>query len=117
MRFNNVTLLNATTMGGTTVVYSSTIPLWNVYAFAFQYTTTGSSAAGSLQLQGSCDEGLDELGTGVTNWANIDSAIAISSISTTIVNKDAQAYKWLRVKYTPNSGTGTLTVTLNTKGA
>lgn len=117
MRFNNTTLFDATTMGGTTVVYSPTIPLWNVYSFAFQYTRAGSAAAGSLQLQASCDQGLDELGTGVTNWADIDSAITLSTIGTTIVNKDATAYKWIRMKYTPNSGTGTLTVTLNTKGA
>jgi hypothetical protein len=116
MRVNNDILFDKTTMGGTTKVTSKTISLEHIYTYAFQWVSAGSVASGSLQIQGSCDAGINGQGDGVANWANINSAITISTIGTAIVNADGVGYKWLRAEYTPASGNGTLTVTINTKG-
>lgn len=117
MKTNVKVLFNKTTMGGTTKVISPFINIWNVYTYAFQHVAAGTTASGSLQLFASCDNGLDESGTGVSNWTAIDSAIAISTLGTGLVNKDGVGYKWIKFEYTPASGNGTFTLTLSTKGA
>lgn len=116
MRVNNEILFDKTTMGGTTKVTSKVINLSHIYTYALQYVAAGSVASGSLQVQGSCDMGINEQGDGVTNWANIDSAVSISTLGTAIINKDAVGWKWLRVEYTPASGNGTFTLIVNCKG-
>ena len=116
MRNNSVTIIDKVTMAGTAVTTSTVVPLLNVYCYALQYIAAGSAAAGSVQIYGSCDEGLDEHGTGVSNWFTIDSATTISVIGSVLVNKDGVGYRWLKVTYTANSGTGTMTVKINTKG-
>lgn len=117
MKTNTVTILNATTMAGTTKVISSIVPLSNIYCMAYQYISAGTTGAGSLQFYVSLDEGLNEQGDGVVNWAVLDSAITIpGTIGTTVVNKDGIAYRWLKAEYTPNNGTGTLTVKVSVKG-
>lgn len=116
MRVNNYVLFNAATMGGTTAVTSQIISLEHNYTYAYQYTAAGTTASGSIQVQGSCDMGNNAQGDGVTNWANIDAAVSVSALGTIIVNKDAVGWKWFRMIYTPASGAGTLTVVINTKG-
>lgn len=116
MRVNNDILFDKTTMGGTTKVVSKIINLSHIYTYALQYIAAGSSAAGSLQVYGSCDQGINEQGDGVTNWAAIDSAVTISTIGTVIINKDAVGWKWFKAEYTPASGTGTFTLQINCKG-
>lgn len=116
MRVNNDILFDKTTMAGTTKVVSPIINLSHIYTYALQYTTAGSDAKGSLQIYGSCDQGINEQGDGVTNWAAIDSAVAISTIGTAIINKDAVGWKWFKAEYTPASGTGTFTLQINCKG-
>lgn len=116
MRVNNYYLFDKTTMGGTTAVTSQIISLEHNYTYAYQYTAAGTTASGSIQVQGSCDMGTNAQGDGVTNWANIDTAVSVSALGTIIVNKDAVGWKWFRMIYTPASGNGTLTVVINTKG-
>lgn len=116
MKSNSKVILSSHSLAGTTAVTSTIVPLINVYAFALQAVVTGSVFAGAYQMYISCDEGLDESGTGVTNWATLDSAVTISAATTTIVNKPDIAYRWLKVVFTPNNGTGTLTLTVSTKG-
>lgn len=116
MKVNNDLLFDKTTMAGTTAVTSETISLENIYTYAYQYTAAGTTASGTIQIQGSCDPGINAQGLGVTNWANIDAAVTVSALGTIIVNKDAVGWKWFRMVYTPASGNGTLTVYLNCKG-
>ncbi len=116
MRVNNDILFDKTTMGGTTKVISKVISLEHIYTYALQWVTAGSAAAGSFQVYGSCDMGINAQGDGVTNWAAINSAVTLSTIGTAIINQDAVGWKWLKVEYTPASGTGTLTLMINTKG-
>ena len=116
MKNNSKILFDKTTMGGTTKVVSPFINLENVYCFAFQHVAAGTTAAGSLQLFGSCDQELTEQGDGVVNWASIDTAITISTLGTALVNKDGVGYRWIKFEYTPSNGTGTFSLILNTKG-
>lgn len=116
MRVTNDLLFDKTTMSGTTKVTSKIIALAHIYTYALQYIAAGTTASGSMQVQGSCDMGINEQGDGVTNWANIDSAVSISSLGTVIINKDAVGWKWLRVEYTPASGNGTFSLIVNCKG-
>lgn len=117
MRTNNKIILDGTTMGGTTAVDSSIISLESVYCYSIQIVAAGATASGSVQMKVSNDQGVDELGTGVTHWALLDSATSVSALGTTMVNKDGVGYRWLKVTYTPASGSGTLTLTINTKGS
>jgi hypothetical protein len=115
MRSKSTVILDATTLAGTTPVTSLIMPLDAVYSYALQAITKGTVFAGSYQLFGSCQLG-DYEANGVTDWAPIDSAITISAAGSVITNKDGVGYRWFKVVFTPNSGTGTLTLVLNTKG-
>lgn len=116
MRVIHEKLFDGTTLSGTTLVTSKIINLFNIYTYAIQYIATGSVFAGTLQIYGSCDEGIGTDGTGVTNWAPVGSAITISAATNTIVNQDAVGWKWFKIEFTPNNGTGALTILGNFKG-
>lgn len=117
MRTLTEVLFDKITMSGAVVSTSSVISLEHIYTFALQYTTFGTTGAGTIQMQVSCDPGTNGQGQGVTNWANLDTATTVpGTIGSGIINKDGIGYKWLRVIYTANSGTGTILVTVNTKG-
>lgn len=108
--------LNATTLGGTTVVNSSPFSLNQAAIFAYAYTVAGSVFAGSLQIQVSCDEDSSEDGRNVANWSNLGAAITISAAGTTAVNVPDVGYTWARAVWTPASGTGALSLRFVAKG-
>ena len=120
MRFDNTLVVNAADASVT--VTSSAITLENIFGYAIQVVFTGSPV-GSLKLQASCDQGSNPInasaiGAGITNWNDIaGTTVAISSAGLTLYNMDAQYYKWVRIVYTPDSGTGTVSARINSKGA
>ena len=117
MRTNTKTLLSNTTLAGTTPVFSEPIDLENVYCLALHTIAVGASVAGSLQIQGSNQQGRDEQGGEITSWANIGTATTLTTAGSLMLEKDAVGFKWFRVSFTPNNGTGTLSVILSTKGS
>lgn len=96
--------------------------LKNVFGIAIQALFTGSPV-GSILLQGSCDNGSEEpdeaaTGDGVVNWNTIiNSPQNVTGAGLVTWNFNGVFYKWIRVVYTAASGTGTLTITVNTKGS
>lgn len=92
-----------------------------VYGFAIQAEFSGAPV-GTVSLQGSCDAGDNtpedpETGSGVVNWTTIkDSPQSVSGAGPVLWNYNGVFYKWVRLVYTATSGTGTVTVTMNTKG-
>lgn len=88
-----------------------------IYGFCIQITASGSTPAGSFQVQTSVDD-VGVAGT-VTNWANCGSAIVVSAAGTTLTNFDAQYGKWMQVVFTKSTGAvGDLaTVKYGLKGA
>lgn len=117
MRFNTKTVLSATTMAGSTVVYSDPIDLENVYCMALQLIPAGTTAAGSIQLQASNQNGRSEQGGEITAWANVGTPLTLSDLASQMIEEDAVGFKWLRIQYTPNAGNGNLTAILATKGS
>jgi hypothetical protein len=90
--------------------------LMNMFGYCIQAVFTGAPV-GSLQLQGSNDPGPNASYTTLpTNWANVGTATAISAAGVYIINMPDIYYNWVRVIYTPTSGTGTLTLLFNAKG-
>lgn len=94
--------------------------LASVFGYDIQAVITGT-VTGTMKLQGSCDPVPDanfKVATfPVINWTDIASSSA-SVTGAGIVNYNVAEsfYNWVRVVYTAASGTGTITVTLNTKG-
>lgn len=101
---------------------SSAYWLKEVYGVAIQAVFTGSPV-GVISLEGSCDAGSQLpnepiLGTGVNNWTTIaDSPQNVTGAGSVTYNFTGVFYKWIRVVYTATSGTGNMTVTVNSKGA
>lgn len=120
MLTNNKILLSAGDASGN--LTSSPEQLTNMIGFAIQAVITGTPV-GIIKLQGSCDAGTvgansPPIGTGVTNWNDIaDSSQAVSAAGIIDWNYNGAFFKWVRVVYTSTSGTGNITVTINTKGA
>lgn len=89
---------------------------------SFQVVITGTPV-GTLDLQGSNDFGTvkpagpDQGNPGVVNWTDIaNSSAAVSGAGTVTWNFNGVFYKWIRVNYIAVSGTGTMTIRVNTKG-
>lgn len=96
--------------------------LAHVFSFSIQGVITGT-AAGTMKLQGSNDPVPDAnfRQTAVwtpTNWTDIaDSAEPITGAGNIMYDfNHCPGYNWVRVVYTASSGTGTITLRLNTKG-
>lgn len=89
---------------------------------SIQVVITGSPI-GTLDLQASNDFGTikpagpDQGNPGIVNWTDVTgSSTAVSGAGTVLWNFEGAYYKWLRVNYTAASGTGTMTIRINTKG-
>jgi hypothetical protein len=86
---------------------------------AIQAVLTGSPV-GSLAIQASLDEGHINAANEATrdddvvNWSTV-STTAISAASTVIVNVPNEAYTFVRLVYTPTSGSGSISARLATK--
>lgn len=105
-------------------VSQNSVGYWldQVYGIAIQAEFAGSPV-GSVELQGSCDRGTYLMPgqppseAGVVNWTTIkDSPQAVTGAGPVVWNYNGVFYKWIRLHYTATSGTGTVTVTVNTKG-
>lgn len=119
MRVSNDILMNNVSVA--TSQNSSAYPLEQVYGVAIQAEFSGAPV-GTVSLQGSCDDGrLDNttgLGTAIVNWVTIvGSPTAVSGAGPVTWNYNGVFYKWIRVQYIAVSGSGNVTVTVNTKGA
>jgi hypothetical protein len=118
MRLLNEVLLNA---GDASVNITSMHGLVaHVFGYNIQIIMTGT-AAGSVKLQGSSDPVPDSnfnvANFPVTNWTDIErSTYPINGVGTLDFNVADSYYNWVRVVYTAASGTGTMTIRLNTKG-
>lgn len=118
MRILNETLLTDGDVSGDL----SSAPLLLAYAFgyAIQAVFTGSPS-GTLKLQGSNDSvpNAQFVETPPSNWTDIDgSSTSISASGTVLLNAQGVYFTWVRAVFTPSMspGTGTMSVTGNTKG-
>lgn len=113
MRINNNVIKTAATVGSFT---TNPVALSQVIGYAVQVVFTGSPA-GTLKLQASVDS-VDMPTTEPTNWTDIaNSMVSITASGDTVYNVIDVFYTWMRVVYTNTSGTtGSVTVTVNTKG-
>ena len=95
--------------------------LANLMGFSFQTVLTGSPV-GTLKLQMSNDVGTitsaaDHTGTGVTNWTDITgSSFSVAAAGNWGWDYTLPGFRWVRMVYTPASGTGTISTTFQAKG-
>lgn len=94
--------------------------LASVFGYSIQAIITGT-AAGTMKLQGSSDPVPDSRFPAAwptpVNWTDVkDSSEAVTGTGTIMYNVADVEYNWVRVVYTSSSGTGTISITLNTKG-
>lgn len=122
MRIHNQTLTLSSTDMSQTSITSSGIWLGHISDFSIQLVFTGSPV-GTFKLQASNDQGNEDKGnggwsdSGVTNWTDLDSAQAISAAGNLMYNYRGAGFRWVRLVYTKDSGTGTITVArANCKG-
>lgn len=93
----------------------------NIAGFSYQAVLTGAPV-GTLKLQMSNDAGTitsaaAHTGTGVTNWTDITgSSFAVAAAGNWGWDYTLPAFRWVRLVYTPTSGTGTISVTVSAKG-
>ena len=100
----NIKLLDTKAMNAS--VNSSHVLLDQVFGLSIQVVVSGSTPAGTLQIQASNDTN----GT-PTNWANVGSGIACTANSMT--NLDGQHYRWIRVTFTASTGAAADKLTVN----
>lgn len=88
-----------------------------VVVLAVQASITGSPT-GTLRLQGSCDAGNPKNPLpNINTWTDIlNSPTSVTGAGSVSWNYKDPGYKWIRALYTAASGTGNITVTINTKG-
>jgi uncharacterized membrane-anchored protein len=101
-------------------VSSQPVLIDQVYGFAIEIASSGGTAAGSFQVQGSmADVTQAQASAGsITTWSSVGSAIVVAAAGNTITNFDAQYYKWMRVVFTKSTGASsdTFTVKYGLKG-
>lgn len=116
MRQNVFTLFASTTLTGTTVVKSAQTPLDQAWGFCVQSQATTVLPAGSYLIQGSCAP-KDFIGTiPDVQWFNIGTAITVSAAGSVGTNIPDIGYQWMRVVFTPASGTGIISFVVSIKG-
>lgn len=120
LRINYQALLTAGDM--TTTLNSAPLEMAYMLGFCMQVIYTGAPV-GSLILQVSndvpspMDANFQYAGFVPTNWTTLPTTTtAISAAGSTIFNFDGQYYRYVRANYVPSSGSGSLTITGNTKG-
>ena len=121
LHFNYLNLLTNGSMGSS--INSFGMDLNQMYLTTVQAVWTGGSAAGTIQLQLSCDNvkpvnivGVDPAAN-VVNWdVYTGSAVTVSGAGSQAWIVGQVGFRWLRVQYVFSSGTGSLLVQANTKG-
>lgn len=120
-QLNNCYILQAADMTGTCL--SQGIDLTNYFIGAIQAVWTGSPV-GNILLQVSCDpvfekqsyQGTDQAAN-VVNWSDYTLSIQpVSGAGDFAWNLNFLGFKWVRLKYIPTSGSGSLSVAFNGKG-
>jgi hypothetical protein len=108
MRVLATTLFSAGNAGGT--ITSSAVSVEHLLNGCIQAVFSGGgSPVGSLAVEAGND--------GTTFLALGGSAtVAISADGTNLIHLSNMGYKWIRLKYTRTSGTGTLVASLHAKG-
>lgn len=98
-------------------VTSTAILMEQELFITIQAVWTGTPV-GDFTLQISNDVGTDQFGAGVTHWTTYTgSTQAAGGASGDFVwNVDNYPAKWIRLKYTHSSSTGTLNARFNVKG-
>lgn len=118
MRLSNELLLDSGDASGDLTSTQGLVA--HVFGYSIQMVITGN-IEGTVKLQGSSDPVPDanfKVATfPVANWTDIDCSSKLITGAGTLVYDVADVfYNWVRVVYTATSGTGTLTIRLNTKG-
>lgn len=120
MRFEPKQIISAGDMSQATVV-SNGIDMNQIALASIQAVYTGAPV-GTLTLEISndivaIDPTVANQGAAVTNWSTYTgSSLAISAAGNFTYNLSDIGYRWIRVKYTKTSGTGTINATLSAKG-
>lgn len=121
MRINNEDLLDN---GPVDLSLSATLqPLWlgHIVNYSIQLVTSGT-AAGTFKLQASNDAGHINASTStnqslLTNWTDLGISATISGAGSVLLKDINAGYAWVRVVWTPTSGTGSITsARANVKG-
>ena len=107
MRYNNDTLLNATSL--TTTFTSDAFAASYLMAASAQLTTTGN-LVGNLYIQASNDP------KNPTNWSTISTNGAFSGAGTIMIPKIEFCNQFIRFKIVYTSGIGVATLNVNTFG-
>lgn len=92
-----------------------------ILRISFQAVVTGGTATGNLQMQVSNDKpkGVPPGQFQPTNWSNLGSTVAVSGAGTYLIPYVETSYQYIRIQYIDGSsgtGTGTLAITLESKG-
>lgn len=93
-----------------------------MFGVSFQVIIAGTPI-GTMKLQGSNDFGTNVLNgnnptLGVTNWTDITgSSQSITGAGTGVYNAVNDLFRWIKVVYTAVSGSGSISVRVNAKGA
>lgn len=120
MRQGSIVLLTNANM--TSAVTSLGVNLISIYAYSIQAVWSGGSTPnGTFTLQGSNDSGDNGSGQGVsqpTHWTTITgSSQAVTGTPGSILYDVTEcSYRWVRLVYTPVSGSSTLNAIINVKG-
>lgn len=113
--------VSADAVDASTSFNGSPVLLEQFYGYSVQVIITGT-VTGSLKLQGSDDFRVpsmnDPTGVNVVNWTDITgSTQSISGSGNGIYNSPSCQFRWIRPVYTAVSGTGTMTINVEGKGA
>ncbi len=119
MRPNNVLVMNALA----TSASRNSSAIWSEFLVraSFQAVVTGSSSAGTLQMQGSNDYPGEKQGTlfTPTNWSNVGSAVTVSAPGVFLIPSTECSYEYIRVTYTDTSsgsGNGVISIRMKSIG-
>ncbi len=102
---------------------SDPIRVDNEQMIAIQAVLTGTTPAGTLKVQASCDIGQDQ-GSGpsgiklVTNWSDVAGVTkTFTDVGDALFVITDAPYPWVRLVWTSTSGTGAITAKASAKGA
>ena len=102
--------IDAATNDGSTAVTSDAIDGGQLMAISVQATFSDSAAAGAVTLEGSND-------AVASTWSTVPSTSqTVTAGAAVLVPRTEVTYRWLRVKFVPSAGAGTLTATIFAQG-
>jgi hypothetical protein len=114
MRVNNENLLDESGPLDASV-NQNLPPVWlgHIMHYSVQLVVAGSPA-GTFKLQASNDPGRINSTTSsnqvpITNWTDLSISTTISAAGTVLLRDSNCGYNWVRVVWTPSSGTGSIT--------